>query len=247
MNARSAALSDAKVRRVAKIMATLADSFAARDSVLASAGLDHATWARMETECVEWLQEDTSGVLRAIYAESFARAKAGGSARERAPQLHHDPRFLSAAQPWRNEAAAVSIDASGEAPRLLSVAEDDTWSSRRASIATGDLDATAELALGPRKPTLPFVVAGIGGDSAIRRVPAPCRIHEPPIRHARHPSADAENTMEVRLSAPRHAVMPFASSRPPYGRLHRFDTQTGLPLPNPIWIEDAAVDPTKPV
>lgn len=194
MNARSTDLSDERVQRVAEITAALADPFAARETVLASAGLDTATWARMESECTERLQQDTSGMLCAVYAESFARAAAGRYAHARDPGGHHDARFLSPAQPWRDEAAAVSIEVCGEAPRLLSVGENDTQPFARASIAAGDLDATAEIALAPRRATLPFV--------------------QPP---------------------------------PPSRRLHRFDTQTGLPLPNPIWIADSATHPSRPL
>jgi hypothetical protein len=194
MKARSAALSDTTVERVAEILATLADPFAARDTVLASAGLDAATWERMERECTERVQQDTSGALGLIYAEAFARTKAGQFTHERAPQLDHDSRFLSPAQPWRSEAAAVSIEAPGEAPRLLSPSCNDTLPSAQASIAESGLDATAEITLGPRR-----------------------------------------------------AVLPFDPPRPACRWLHRFDTQTGLPLLNPIWIDDATADPNKSV
>ena len=194
MNARSTDLSDERVQRVAEIVAALANPFAARDTVLASAGLDNATWVRMECECTERLQQDTSGVLAAIYAESFARTKAGRFARARDPLRHNDPRFLSPAQPWRNEAAAVSLDACGEAPRLLSVVENDTRPLARAATAATDLDATAEIALGPPR-----------------------------------------------------AALPFVQPAPPGRRLHRFDTQTGLPLSKPIWIDDPATDRSRPL
>ena len=50
--------------------------------------------------------------------------------------------------------------------------------------------------------------------------------------------------MEVPVFAPPSRVLPFEAPRP-VGRLHRFDTQTGLPLANPIWIDEPAADPTK--
>jgi hypothetical protein len=195
MNARSTDTSVDTVRRVAEITATLADPFAARNTILAAAGLDNAAWARMESECTQRIHEDTSGALGATYAESFARAKAGTTARAPDPRGHHDPRFLGIRQPWREEAAAVSLDARGEAPRLLSVVENYTRPLTRAATAANDLDATAEIAFGPPRPALPFL-----------------------------------------------------QTAPPGRRLHRFDTQTGLPLESPIWIDDpvAANDPTKP-
>ena len=51
----------------------------------------------------------------------------------------------------------MSLDARGEAPRLVYVVENDTRPLARAATAANDLDATAEIAPGPPRAALPFV------------------------------------------------------------------------------------------
>jgi len=93
-------------------------------------------------------------------------------------------------------------------------------------------------ARGPRS-GLPFSSANVGEECGIRPEPAQRRIYEPPIRPASSATDATESTIEVPVFAQRPPVLPFVPPRPPCRRLHRFDTQTGLPLPNPIWIDDA--------
>ena len=229
------------VQRFAEIMAALADPFAERAAVLSASGYDVASWARVAQEWTRRIEQDTTGELGAELGQAFAQATcaklAANDSAQTTPCAMH---FLSAEpQPWRNEAAAVQLDASGEAPPLLSpLASDpgeDTWPSER------DLDRTAELRIPRSAPVLPFAMGRPGEDSGVRRAPAQRRIYEPPIRPA---SVPGETTLEIPILGALAPVLPFVAPRP-VGRLHRFDTQTGLPLANPIWIDEPTADPTK--
>ncbi|MEP7123529.1 MAG: hypothetical protein ABJE95_21555 [Byssovorax sp.] len=231
----------------AEIMAMLADSFANRTAVLQRAGFDAGAFRRHEHDWTERLARDATGALALAFGEAFARARSAGSAVACDPHPDDDRRFLSVAQPWRVEAAAVPLEASGEAPPLLRPVVEATWPSAGCAPAPLDLDATAELAFDPARSALPFTPTSGTAESSIRRMPAPCRIHEPPIRPHAHELSAADSTMELRLSAPVVPVLPFTAPRVPRGRLHRFDTQTGQPLAMPLWIDDVnASDPTKP-
>lgn len=229
------------VQRFAEIMAALADPFAERASVLSATGHDAASWDRVEQEWTRRIEQDTSGALGAAFGQAFARANCAKIAANDGAQTYPDgAHFLSAEeQPWRKEAAAVRLDAAGEAPPLLSPLEsdpgEDTWPSER------DLDRTAELRVDRSAPVLPFATARPGEESGVRPPPARRRIYEPPIRPA---PASGETAQDIPVLGARAGALPFEAPRP-VGRLHRFDTQTGLPLQNPIWIDDAAADPTK--
>ena len=51
---------------------------------------------------------------------------------------------------------------------------------------------------------------------------------------------ETEGTMECPACPVPSSVLPFVESAPaspPRGRLHRFDPQTGLPLPAPVWVD----------
>lgn len=51
---------------------------------------------------------------------------------------------------------------------------------------------------------------------------------------------ETEGTMECPACPVPGPVMPFVEAppaSPPRGRLHRFDPQTGLPLPAPVWVD----------
>jgi hypothetical protein len=229
------------VQRFAEMMAALADPFAERASVLSAAGHDAASWARVEQEWTRRIEQDSTGDLGAAFANAFAQANCPKiAANDGAQTSSCAARFSSAAaQPWRQQAAAVQLDASGEAPPLRSAtaseAVDDTWPSER------DLDRTAELRIPRAAPVLPFSTARPGEHSGVRPAPARRRIYEPPIRPA---PVSADVTLEIPTLDARAPVLPFEAPRP-VGRLHRFDTQTGLPLANPIWIDEAAADPSK--
>lgn len=128
------------------------------------------------------------------------------------------------------------------APRLAAE-DDDTWPS---DLAVGN--RTAEIRCLRVAPALPFDPSPVEEESRVRRLPAVRRIYEPPIRPAPGAIDESDRTMEVPVFGPRPQVLPFVAPGAPGRWLHRFDTQTGLPLPNPLWSDDASAnDPTKPV
>lgn len=105
------------VHKFAEIMAALADPFVKRVTVLSATGHDASSWAGIEREWTERIQQDATGELGAAYGAAFSRA----SARQQREDINQAPtesaRFLnSAAQSWRHEAAGVLLDAHGEAP-----------------------------------------------------------------------------------------------------------------------------------
>ncbi len=67
-------------------------------------------------------------------------------------------------------------------------------------------------------------------------------------------SVDVDRTLELPIGhaappLPFRPAMPFTkapSETPPRRRLHRFDPQTGLPLPAPVWVDLASAPSLKP-
>jgi hypothetical protein len=227
---------DQPVQRFAEIMAALSDPFANRAAVLSTTGHDAASWASVEHAWTARLAQDTTGELTRAYAEAFSRAAARNDGVQRSPV---DPRFLGAAQPFRAEAAAVQLSASSAAPPRLDSRDHEVWPRE-----TTPANRTAEIPCLRRAPVLPFQAPRPEEASGIRRTPAPRRVHEPPIRPPPVAGATTESTMEMPALAPPAAAPP--SPRPPGGRLHRFDSQTGAPLPSPFWSEDSTpADPTR--
>lgn len=147
------------VESFAELVARLDDPFADRDQVMARADLDErglqALYARWGTR----LQDDGEAVQR--FARTYARARGAQSA-PAALAADHDPRFLSqVAQPWRDDAAAVSIAVSGDAPPLSGTSAATSAAPRThrepERFAGWDrADETAELRLDPTESTLPF-------------------------------------------------------------------------------------------
>jgi hypothetical protein len=231
---------DQPVRRFAEIMAALADPFVNRVTVLSAAGHDASSWDRIEREWTERIKQDATGELGAAYGAAFSRA----SARQTQEKINQPPteraRFLnSAAQSWRHEAAGVQLDAHGEAPPLLGSLKpdpnEDTWP-REPSF-----DHTAELRVHPSGPALPFPSFAATDESGARPASAGRRLDEAPLR----PALDAtERTMDIPPFAVSVPALPFTAEHQPCRRLHRFDTQTGLPLPIGHWVYDPK-DPTK--
>jgi hypothetical protein len=68
---------------------------------------------------------------------------------------------------------------------------------------------------------------------------------EPPKGSA---APDIDATAEMRRIPPEEEVLPFSAPSPPpeERRLARFDTQTGLPLPAPVWIDLAPPGKRRP-
>lgn len=116
--------------------------------------------------------------------------------------------------------------------------EEDTWPSDPARE-----DRTEQIRCLPHTPVLPFRRPPAPAESSVRLSPAPRRIHEPPIRPAPRDADDCGTTMEVPVFAQPPQVLPFVEKASPVRWLHRFDTQTGLPLPAPRWSEEAPADP----
>ncbi len=182
---------DQTLERFAAICAQLDDGFADRALLLVTAGFDESSWKRLEEAWTTQIMEDSDSALSRRFGEAYAAARRPGAGTPTPTALlAPGPRFLNdQVQPWREEAAAVSLDASGVAPALLSQ----------------------------------------------------CRLDEPPCRPAFSATDATESTMEVPVFAQRPPVLPFVPPRPPCRRLHRFDSQTGLPLPTPLWIDDADI------
>jgi hypothetical protein len=103
---------------------------------------------------------------------------------------------------------------------------EDTLSDASPPVAPdADVDGTAELALPPAGPALPFRVSAL--------LP-------PPQAFAQAAPDPAEMTLEVPCtSPPSHAALPFVPAVT--GRRQRlvcYDTATGRPLPQPYWINE---------
>ena len=235
------------IERFAQLCALLNEGFADRALVLASAGLDDSSWKQLESRWMTQIAQSTDGSLARRFGEAYTAARAPSTDAPNHVEVPASaPRFLNIeAQPWRTEAAAVALDAFGAAPPLLSFADEDTeeglWPTRQPLSAAGDLDLTAELVSCRPGPVLPFRPSqGKDDESGVRAVSAPCRAHDS-LRVALPPS---DTTVELSQRASHPPALPFAPAGHPVRRFHRFDSQTGLPLPIPHWVDDAA-DPTK--
>lgn len=234
------------ITRFAELSARLNEGFADRTRVLETVGLDESTWARFESQCATALAEDIDNVLALRFSDAFAAERGILALRRSSTVLPAcDPRFLNNdAQSWRQEAAAVPLDASHVAPPPLFFGDEDTedpaWASLQVLSVAGDMDRTAEFAARRPGPVLPFSSARGIEESGVRSVPV-ARGAEPPSRLALAPP---DTTVELATNAARVPALPFAAPGSPGRRLHSFDSQTGQPLATPYWAGDAA-DPTK--
>jgi hypothetical protein len=235
------------IERFAELCALLNEGFADRARVLGAAGLDEAAWKRLETRWMTQIAESSNGALARRFGEAYA-AKRRPFAEDpsTAAPLTPGPRFLNGeAQPWRNDAATVPLDASGVAPPLLSFVDEDTENAplpaSQPLSAVRDLDQTAELVFGRPGPVLPFSPSRSVEESGVRPAPALRRSDERP----RGALDTTDTTVELSMNATRVPALPFQSTTRPPGRLHRFDSRTGQPLAIPYWVDDNAVDPNK--
>jgi hypothetical protein len=81
-------------------------------------------------------------------------------------------------------------------------------------------------------PAVPFRSPPMGTTAGLERLPSP--LSRPQAVANVDP---AERTLEVPVhAAAARSVLPFRPA--PGRRLHRFDSQTGLPLPVPIWVDE---------
>lgn len=234
------------ITRFAELSARLNEGFADRTRVLETAGLDESSWERFESQCATALAEDMDNVLALRFSDVYAAERGLLSLSRSSTVLPAcDPRFLNNdAQSWREEAAAVPLDASHVAPPPLFFGDEDTedpaWPSPQLLAVAADMDQTAEFAARHPGPVLPFVGARGIEESGVRSVPV-ARCAAPPSRIA---LAAPDTTAELATNAARVPALPFADPGPPGRRLHSFDSQTGQPLATPYWVGDAA-DPTK--
>jgi hypothetical protein len=196
------------IQRFAEVSARLGDVFADREEVLGTEGLDEAAWIKLEHGWAQRLQALDGEALARRFGEIYEAAQR----RARTPATEApDPRFLTTtAQPWRAEAAAVSLDVSVDAPALScppdrKAAPIPLRAEPRPPLPD-ETDATAELSVYRPEPALPFAPS--------------CACNEQRAR----PIADLP------------PALLFRSARK--GRWHRFDPQTGEPLPAPRWVDD---------
>ncbi len=238
--------SDESIELFAALSARLNEGFDDRALVLQAAGLDEPSWVRFEAQCATLLAENADSARTRRFSEVYAaecRLLARSTSLKGLPT--HDPRFLNDnAQPWREEAAAVSLDPSHLTPPSLAFGDadtaDPTWPAPQPLSVPKDLDRTAEYASGRPGPVLPF--SGVRGmeESGVRSAPVARSPDKPP----RVGLVAPDTTVELSMNAARAPALPFASPSSPVRRLHRFDSQTGRPLATPYWVDDA-VDPTK--
>ena len=137
----------------------------------------------------------------------------------------------------RDWTARIHQDASGDLGRAY--AEAFSRAARRNDVLARP-DADPRLSM----PAPPFEPAA--EESYVREARAIRRIYEPPIRP--DPAAARGETRDVPSFAGCTPALPFQPPRL-ISRLHRFDSQTGALLPDPIWVDDPVVanDPTEPV
>ena len=225
------------IESFARLCARLGDVFAPRAALLTEVGLDEAGFRRIERAWMSRLDEP----LAQRFAAAFAAPGQSATAAEPAPQA------------WREAARSVPLLCAGDTAPLPDAGRPEVLADRDpmpfADTAPIDVDQTLELPIGRPAPSLPFR-------------PAPAAGHEAGLqeRHARTPPASpphlgaanenaADQTLACPLDAHQRAALPFQkapSAPPPRGRLHRFDPQTGLPLPVAVWVELPQMPSLKP-
>lgn len=282
-----------QVERFADLMAHIDDPFAEPSAVLASSGLDDASYRSLVDGWRARFDRDESGSLAERFAGAYAAARAGGrreEPRSSAPENPIDPRFLNAAAlAFREEAAKVALEPMpGDAPppialspvilsapvasapeppppAIIAAPPVETYAEKRARFA-----GTMEIGHLVPRDAVPFVpAAGVQRPIDPPPAPAPPRVPTgtadisafiprdllpfpgsppppapPPPSAGDRPSPPFPGTADISAFIPRPAT-PFAApptaqaapEAPPRKRLIRFDPQTGLPLPAPIWVD----------
>jgi hypothetical protein len=236
------------VERFAELCASLHMGFDARTHLLASAGFDEASWKEVEKQWMTEIAANPDGDLARRFSVAYAAARApavvGSSPREVAAP--GSPLTNCQAPPWCTNAATVPLEAFVVVPSMLSFADEDTenspWSSRQPFPGARDVELTAELGPCRPGPALPFLAPqGKDEESGVRAASDQPRTADP-RGLARH-SIDA--TVELSRNIRHAPALPFAAAATPVRRLHRFDSQTGLPLKTPYWVDDSAIKPNK--
>jgi hypothetical protein len=145
------------VERCAELSALLDDPFADRAAVLRAAGLDEESWGAVQERWVARLAAPKGAALVARYGEVYEatlrRLSSGGAPGGAPPDTDPEgPAFLSPEpRPWREEAARVGLDATGDPPSLTTHASD----AAPVACAAG-ADETLPVPFQPPTPALPF-------------------------------------------------------------------------------------------
>lgn len=220
MNLRPNALDS--IERFAELCRRLGDAFTARAVVLAEAGLDEASFVAIEQA---WMRR-LDGELAEQFIAAFSAGEPGPKASDQG------------ADPWRRAAQSVPLLYAGEAcMRVVStpVVAAPTPVSPSLPRAPFDVDRTQELPIGAPSPSTPFRAG------AVRELEPPAWHRAPDAMNTPFPeSSDLDRTQTCLLDMRHLPALPFKqapSEPPPQKRLHRFDPQTGLPLPVPVWVE----------
>jgi hypothetical protein len=198
------------IERFADICALLDDGFSIRVDVLAAAGLDETGWQRARAKWLAILSASTTPEL----AQRFARAY--GRARQRAGYVAISERARASDSTWLTVMDGDEPACSSRAPMPLD---------------TDRSDLTAHVAFPLAGPALPFRSYPVGATASLERAPVTLSRPQPPA------GVDpAEPTLEVPVLSTPPTVLPFRTT--PQRRLHRFDSQTGLPLAVPVWVDE---------
>jgi hypothetical protein len=220
----------------AQLCARLKDDFSSRAAVLSSAGLDEASWTRIEAYWLFQLagnEPDLATRFAAIYGKETRRdatTEPGQALGGKEPGV-----AVTSVFPWLAEVRAVGLATTGEAPPLQqapSWAEDTQPGQGRSTVLPDDDHTLAALPI-LRNAVMPFApersqVGELG-------TAAPPSAHRAPL-----PLNEGENTLDCPLFPETRSALPFQQAPnvpPPVKRLHRFDPQTGLPLPAPVWVD----------
>jgi hypothetical protein len=125
----------------------------------------------------------------------------------------------------------VFAEPKGETPAAAEDPGDMTWEVPPGATGKPTLPFSPAASLTPS----PFAVASRRPAKLPRTTALPAIIE--PAKGSPGPDIDA--TAEMRRIPPEEEVLPFSAPSPPPDerRLARFDTQTGLPLPVPVWVD----------
>lgn len=226
--------SPSTIEALAELSALLADPFTDRGAALTKAGLDEERYEALARQLSDRLQRDGAEEreMAARFARAFEKARvvarservgAGGADGERGVsaepggEVVDGARFLSAAQPWRSEAASVRIDAEGDAPELRRAPVVTEWvaagdaASERAPAEANELRASSPVprpAVDPiaafrpdadatctAVPTLAPVLPFLEGLRQPASIPAPPP--SPPPQRPSRPHANTDETAEL--------------------------------------------------
>src|SRR5690349_17560716 len=220
---------DADIESFAELVARLDDPFADRASILRSAGLDEAAYLRRRALFSADLAGATTPELAQRFGETYARVVQAIAAARRGGD---------AASP------TAAKETNAEPPPRGGDTAPIPWVPEGMRHFTS-LQETQPATSGPPAEALPFVKPAPGA------VPLESAKKQPEAAQPRPapPGLDETSTTHAWASPPARPVLPFEpqkppapeplspTSAPPGKRLIRFDSQTGEPLPSPVWVD----------